>query len=65
MLEEIKDMMSAHPLLDALAQDPKWKEQAMYMQDRDWDQDRDFHFLSRKTLRGANGISMVRCLPIS
>lgn len=59
MLEEIKEMMSTHPLLDVFAQDPNWKEQEMYMQDRDWDQDRDFHFLSRKTLKGANGISMV------
>lgn len=58
-LEEIKEIMSIHPLLDALSQDENWKEQAMYMGDRDWDQDRDFHFLSRKTLKGANGISMV------
>lgn len=63
MLEEIKEMMSTHPLLDALAQDANWKEQAMYMEDRDWDRDRDFHFLSRKTLKGANGISMVCYYP--
>lgn len=58
-LEGIKEIMSVHPLLDALGQDENWKEQAMYMEDHDWDQDRDFHFLSRKTLKGANGISMV------
>jgi hypothetical protein len=60
-LEGIKEIMSSHPLLDALGQDEDWKEQAMYMEDRDWDQEKDFHFLSRKTLKGANGISMV-CL---
>jgi hypothetical protein len=58
-LEGIKEIMSSHPLLDALGQDEDWKEQAMYMEDRDWDQEKDFHFLSRKTLKGANGISMV------
>lgn len=58
-LEGIKEIMSSHPLLDALSQDENWKEQAMYMGDRDWDQEKDFHFLSRKTLKGANGISMV------
>ena len=51
--------MSSHPLLDALGQDENWKEQPMHMGDRDWDQEKDFHFLSRKTLKGANGISMV------
>jgi hypothetical protein len=60
-LEGVKEIMASHPLLDALGQDENWKEQAMYMEDRDWDQDKDFHFLSRKTLKGANGISMV-CL---
>jgi hypothetical protein len=59
-LEGIKEVMSIHPLLDALGQDENWKEQAMYMEDRDWDQETDFHFLSRKTLKGANGVSMVR-----
>jgi hypothetical protein len=58
-LEGIKEIMSSHPLLDALGQDENWKEQAMHMEDRDWDQEKDFHFLSRKTLKGANGISMV------
>lgn len=58
-LEGIKEIMSTHPLLDALGHDENWKEQAIYMEDRDWDQDKDFHFLSRKTLKGANGISMV------
>jgi len=58
-LEGIKEIMSSHPLLDALSQDENWKEQAMYMGDRDWDQEKDFHFLSRKTLKGANGVSMV------
>jgi hypothetical protein len=58
-LEGIKEIMSSHPLLEALGQDEDWKEQAMYMEDRDWDQEKDFHFLSRKTLKGANGISMV------
>lgn len=58
-LEGIKEIMSLHPLLNALGEDENWKEQAMYMEDRDWDQDKDFHFLSRKTLKGANGISMV------
>jgi hypothetical protein len=58
-LEGIKEIMSIHPLLDVLAQDENWKEQAMYMEDRDWDQEKDFHFLSRKTLKGANGVSMV------
>jgi hypothetical protein len=58
-LEGIKEIMSAHPLVDALGHDENWKEQAMYMEDRDWDQEKDFHFLSRKTLKGANGISMV------
>jgi Zn-dependent M28 family amino/carboxypeptidase len=58
-LEGIKEIMSSHPLLDSLGQDENWKEQAMYMEDRDWDQEKDFHFLSRKTLKGANGVSMV------
>ena len=58
-LEGIKEIMSSHPLLDDLGQDGNWKEQAMYMEDRDWDQNKDFHFLSRKTLKGANGLSMV------
>ena len=58
-LEGIKEIMSSHPLLEALGQDENWKEQAMYMEDRDWDEEKDFHFLSRKTLKGANGISMV------
>jgi hypothetical protein len=58
-LEGIKEIMSSHPLLGALGQEENWKEQAMYMEDRDWDQEKDFHFLSRKTLKGANGISMV------
>ena len=58
-LEAIKEIMSSHPLLDAISQDENWKEQAMYVEDRDW----DFHFLSRKTLKGANGISMVCARP--
>src|SRR5436190_17403562 len=58
-LEGIKEIMLSHPLLEALGQEENWKEQAMYMEDRDWDQEKDFHFLSRKTLKGANGISMV------
>ena len=59
MLDEIDELLSTHPLVDALAQDDNWKEQQMYMADRGWAKNEDFHFLSRNTLNGSNGISMV------
>jgi len=60
MLEDIQDLMSAHPLLNVLAENPEWMKQEMHVDERDWEKDRDYHFLSRKTLRGANGVSRVR-----
>ena len=64
MFEDIADMVDAHPLLTFLSQTPGWSDQAMHFGDLELQKDRDLHLLSRKTLKGCNGISMVGFLQI-
>jgi hypothetical protein len=59
MGDDINDLIFSHPLFILLNQHPQWTEQQMYMPEREWAKEENFHFLSRKTLKGSNGVSMV------